>query len=154
MLTFFKINFFKKIFEEHTIRVSGSRSGQMFCRSWSRSKLFVKVIVTASKEISTKCCLMIPLHPDQAWSKLFHSRFFFQVWYWKKISRGQKKAYQNMGVCFYCNQWLKVRLSAIQEVMSGEIIMSQKGFTDLLILILLCRLQLHHLWTRLTKFCA
>ena len=45
---FFKINFLrkKKIFQEHhqSVKKNGSRSGPTFCRSWSGSKLFAKVI--------------------------------------------------------------------------------------------------------------
>ena len=43
---FFKINFFKKSFLEHnqSVKWFGSRSKQIFCRSWSKSKLFAKVI--------------------------------------------------------------------------------------------------------------
>ena len=46
LLTFFKINFFKKFFQEHYqwVKRFGSKSGPTFCRSWSGSKLFAKVI--------------------------------------------------------------------------------------------------------------
>ena len=43
LLTFFKINFFKKFFQEHY------QSVKQFCQSWYGSKLFAKVIVAASK---------------------------------------------------------------------------------------------------------
>ena len=46
-LFFSKIHFFKKKSFRNTIRVSkefGSRSGPTFCRAWSGSKLFAKVI--------------------------------------------------------------------------------------------------------------
>ena len=44
LLTFFKINFFQKFFQEHyqSVKLFGSRSGPTFCRSWSGSKLFAK----------------------------------------------------------------------------------------------------------------
>ena len=37
LLTFFKMNFFKKFFQElyQSVKQFGSRSGPMFCRSWS-----------------------------------------------------------------------------------------------------------------------
>ena len=43
---FFKINFFKKLFQEYhfSVKQIGSRSGLTFCRAWSGSKLFAKVI--------------------------------------------------------------------------------------------------------------
>ena len=43
---FFKINLFKKLFQEHYqgVKQFGSRSGPTFCRSWSGFKLFAKVI--------------------------------------------------------------------------------------------------------------
>ena len=46
LLTFFKINFFKKFFQERfqSVKHFGSRSGPTLCRSWSGSKLFAKVI--------------------------------------------------------------------------------------------------------------
>ena len=56
LLTFFKINFFQKFFQEHyqNVKQFGSRSVLMFCRSLSGSELFANVIsrqkVTASKE--------------------------------------------------------------------------------------------------------
>ena len=47
LLTFFKINFFKKFFQEHyqSVKRFVSRSGPTFCRSRSGSKLFAKVSV-------------------------------------------------------------------------------------------------------------
>ena len=56
LLTFFKINFFKKLFQEHfqSVKWFGSRSGPTFCRSRSGSKLLTKIIsrrqVATSKE--------------------------------------------------------------------------------------------------------
>ena len=46
LLTFFKIYFFEKFFQEHYQRVKpfGFRSGPTFCRTWSGSKLFDKII--------------------------------------------------------------------------------------------------------------
>ena len=43
---FFKINFFEKFFQQYHLSVKqiGSRSGLMFCRVWSGSNLFEKVI--------------------------------------------------------------------------------------------------------------
>ena len=51
LLTFFKMNFFKKIFQEHyqSVKQFGSRSGPMFCQSWSGSKLFAKVMIRRQK---------------------------------------------------------------------------------------------------------
>ena len=50
---FFKINFFKKIFQSYyqPIKRFGYRSGPTCCRSWSCAKLFSPTKVTASKEI-------------------------------------------------------------------------------------------------------
>ena len=61
LLTFFKINFFSKKYFRNTIRVS-NRLGldQMFCLSWSGSKLFAKVIsiwqkaLLARKEVTIR----------------------------------------------------------------------------------------------------
>ena len=46
LLTFFKINFFKKFSQEYyqSVKRFGSRSEPTFCQSWSGSKLFPKVI--------------------------------------------------------------------------------------------------------------
>ena len=46
LLIFFKINFFQKLFQEYQLSVKQieSRSGRTFCRTWSGSKLFAKVI--------------------------------------------------------------------------------------------------------------
>ena len=63
LLTFFKINLFKKIFQEHHQRVKQFwfRSGATFCRSWSESKLLAKVISRrqklplARKELTIGC---------------------------------------------------------------------------------------------------
>ena len=46
LLNFFKINFLKKLFQQYHqgVKQFGSRSGPTGCRSWSGSKLFVKVI--------------------------------------------------------------------------------------------------------------
>ena len=43
---FFFFNFFKQIFQEYhqSVKQFGSRSGLTFCRAWSGSKLFAKVI--------------------------------------------------------------------------------------------------------------
>ena len=43
---FFKINFFKILFQKHyqCVKQFGSRSGPAFCWSWSGSKIFAKVI--------------------------------------------------------------------------------------------------------------
>ena len=43
---FIVVNFFKTFFQEHyqSVKRFGSRSGPMFCLSWSGSKLFAKVI--------------------------------------------------------------------------------------------------------------
>ena len=45
LLTFFKINYFLKFFQEHyqSVKWLWSRSGPTFCWSWSGSKLFAKV---------------------------------------------------------------------------------------------------------------
>ena len=69
LLNFFKINFFKKFFQEHhqSVNQFGSRSGPTFCRSWSGFKLFAKVIsrqqVAASQERGrlelTLLCLLL-----------------------------------------------------------------------------------------------
>ena len=52
LLTFFKINFFQKLFQEYyqSVKWSGSRSALIFCQPWYRSKLFVKVIRTLSSK--------------------------------------------------------------------------------------------------------
>ena len=49
--TFFEVSFFQKFFQEYyqSIKQFGSRSGQMFCRSLSGSKLFSKVISRRQK---------------------------------------------------------------------------------------------------------
>ena len=46
LLTFFKINLFKILFQEHyqSVQQLGSRSNLTFCRAWFRSKLFANVI--------------------------------------------------------------------------------------------------------------
>ena len=46
LLSFFKINFFKKFFQKHyqSVKLYGSRSGPIFCPSWFGSKLFANVI--------------------------------------------------------------------------------------------------------------
>ena len=51
LLTFFKINFFKKFFQQNyqSGKQLGFRSGPTFCRSWSGSKLFAKVISRRQK---------------------------------------------------------------------------------------------------------
>ena len=51
LLTFFKINFLIKFFQEHyqSVNQFGSRSGLKFCQSWSGSKLFAKVISRPQK---------------------------------------------------------------------------------------------------------
>ena len=48
---FFKLTFFKKTFQEYhqCIKQFGSRSGPTFCRGWSGSKLFAKVISRRKK---------------------------------------------------------------------------------------------------------
>ena len=45
-LIFFKISFFKKFFQEHwqSVKQLGPRSGRTFCRAWSGSNLFAKII--------------------------------------------------------------------------------------------------------------
>ena len=55
LLFFFKINIFKKFFQIHypCVKQFGSRSGRTFCRSWSGSKLFAKVIGTFDLLLST-----------------------------------------------------------------------------------------------------
>ena len=54
LLTFLKINFFDKLFQEHnqSVKGLGSRSGQTFSLSCSGSKLFAKVIKRCQKSIS------------------------------------------------------------------------------------------------------
>ena len=67
LLTFFIITFFKKSFQEHvqSVKQFEIRSGPTFCRSWSRSKLFVKVISRRHWEIKVKffacwvCCRLL-----------------------------------------------------------------------------------------------
>ena len=51
LLTFFKMNFFKKFFQEHyqSVKQFGSRSGPMFCLSRSGSKLLAKVMTRRQK---------------------------------------------------------------------------------------------------------
>ena len=46
LIFFFKISFFKNLFQEYYQRVKqfGSRPGPIFCQAWSGSKLFAKVI--------------------------------------------------------------------------------------------------------------
>ena len=46
LLLFSKINLFKKLFQKHfqSVKQFGSRSGLTFCRAWSGSKLFAKII--------------------------------------------------------------------------------------------------------------
>ena len=46
LLIFFKFNFFEKFFQEYyqSVKQFGSRSDPTFCRAWSGSKLFAKVI--------------------------------------------------------------------------------------------------------------
>ena len=54
---FFKINFFKKFFQEHYQIVNGfgSRSGSTFCRSWSGYIMFAKVFIRRQKLLSVEC---------------------------------------------------------------------------------------------------
>ena len=66
MLTFFKINFFKKFFQKlhKSVKQSETRSRLTFYRSWSGSKVFARVsrwqiYVTASQESVKNRCLMI-----------------------------------------------------------------------------------------------
>ena len=51
LLTFFKLNFFKKFFQEHyqSVKQFGSRSGPTLCWAWSGSKLFAKIISRRQK---------------------------------------------------------------------------------------------------------
>ena len=57
------MNFFKKISQEYhqSVKQSGSRSGPTFCRAWSGTKLFAKVIsrrqVATSGNLETLCSL-------------------------------------------------------------------------------------------------
>ena len=64
LLTFFKINFFKQIFQEHyqSVKHFESRSGPTFCRSWSGSKLFAKVINNWQKSTQARKELIILLN--------------------------------------------------------------------------------------------
>ena len=74
LMTFFKINIFKKFFHEHyqSVKQFGSRSGLTFCRPWSGSKRFAKLISRrqksqqARKELNLRCtsnlisvCIMV-----------------------------------------------------------------------------------------------
>ena len=56
LLTFFKINFFKKFFHKHyqSVKKFGSRSGPTICWSWSGSKLFAKVISRRQKALRAR----------------------------------------------------------------------------------------------------
>ena len=56
LLTFFKIFFFKKIFQEHyqSVKQFVSRSLPTFCRSWSGSKQFANVISRQQKFAASK----------------------------------------------------------------------------------------------------
>ena len=60
---FFKINFFKTLFQEHyqSVKQFGSRSGPTFCRSWSGSKPFAKDISRQKSPLAWKE-LMFPRH--------------------------------------------------------------------------------------------
>ena len=53
---FFKINFYKKIVQEHyqIVKQLGSRSGRKFCQAWSGSKLFAKITKFATSRQSSK----------------------------------------------------------------------------------------------------
>ena len=53
---FFKINYFKKFFQEYhqSVKQFGSRSGPTFCLAWSGSKLFTKVSVKEKKVAASK----------------------------------------------------------------------------------------------------
>ena len=46
LLIFFKITFFKKLFQQYhqSVKQFGSRSGPTFCRTWTGTKLFAKII--------------------------------------------------------------------------------------------------------------
>ena len=63
LLTFFKINFFKKIFQEHylyqSVKLFGSRSEPTFCPSLSASKQFAKIISRRLKSLLAGKELMI-----------------------------------------------------------------------------------------------
>ena len=63
LLTFFKIKFFKKLFQEHyqCVKQFGSKSGPTYCQSCSGSKLFAKVIgrghvVTSREKVNMVMC--------------------------------------------------------------------------------------------------
>ena len=81
LLTFFNINYFKKLFQKHfqSVKRFGSRSGPTFCRSWSGSKLFAKVIIRRQK---------MPL----ARKELTHISLLSFLWYLGKQRRPRSDA--------------------------------------------------------------
>ena len=77
---FFKINFFKKLFQKHyqNVKRFGSRSGPTFCRAWSRSKLFAKImsrrqnsllVGKGSPQSGLPCSYKLSLEVDQGKNK-------------------------------------------------------------------------------------
>ena len=70
LLTFFKINLFKKFFQEHyqSVKQFGSRSGTMLCRCWSGSKLLARVISRRRKSLLTRNDGRDTLETDNNWA--------------------------------------------------------------------------------------
>ena len=112
-VTVFKFNYFKTFLQEHyqSAKQFESRSGPIFCRYWSRSKLFAKLISRQQKgKLNTKYCTGFEPH-NVPWE-----------WLWTDIrpqgyktwvqSQTQNKA-QWLAACWHilrlkikCNDWL------------------------------------------------
>ena len=53
VLIFFKIHFFEKFFQEYhqSVKQLGTRPGPTFCRAWSESKQFAKIIGVQHQQV-------------------------------------------------------------------------------------------------------
>ena len=112
--TFFKINSFKKLFQEHyqSVKQFESRSGPTFCRSWSGSKLFAKVISRRQKPpLAKKINFRCSLDSDLGLNCL------------QRLSAASKERVNELQYKMYCifdhSPWM------IKEVIKGEFIILQ-----------------------------
>ena len=122
LLTFFKINFFEKFFQEHyqSVKQFGSRSGPTLCRSWSGSKLFAKVInkkwVATCKEELTRVGNFRTVFVIFPYLSLFPCMYMYNIRTVKPVLRGHSKEdQQSVFKTDYRLIWVKSIAEWIQE---------------------------------------
>ena len=124
---FFKINFFKKYFQDQyqSVRQLGFRSRPTFCQSWSGSKLFAKVIRSQQKSpLARKELWLIEYQKANIYNLYWEVYHFVDIWklinllalnYIPYIKKGLLWLSESHG-CFNVMHWYLILITIRRDI--------------------------------------